>query len=187
MWTIEILDIHRNLLVLSTKTLAVGEIILGRKIDCDVSLPDDKSISRKHAEIHVGQHVVRIKDLNSTFGSYVDGRKLSPNELFEIHEGSIIKFGNESTCCRIKRPSLRFCATRLEKIDKDKIKALCKSIGAVMVKNVEDCSHVICTKFSATVKTLAAIVMGKPVVTLSWVEHIANPVAKSVDFSNTAE
>ncbi len=54
---------------------AVMEI--GRSVDCDISLPDALSVSRRHAVLRFGAGVVELEDLGSTNGSYVNDRVVS--------------------------------------------------------------------------------------------------------------
>lgn len=187
MWILEILNGKDEYQIVSAKTLGAEIVTVGRKNDCDVSLPTDKSISRKHAEIRISAKGVKIVDLGSTFGTTVDNDMIPANVCVDLRDGSVIKFGNESTFVKLRNFHLRFCATRLEKSDKDRVKIMSRTLGAEIVKSVEESSHVLCSRFSATVKTLTAIVMNKPIITVEWVEHISNPSSKSVDFLSTAE
>ena len=64
-------------------------IILGRSLNCDI-LIDDPSVSRKHAEIRMGQGGVEIRDLGSRFGSYIDDRKIHTGTA---SRGQRVRFG----------------------------------------------------------------------------------------------
>jgi len=62
--------------------------ILGRQADCTIRL-NSKSVSRRHAEIYRQGPIAAIKDLGSTNGVYVEGRRvahaaLKPGELVRI-------------------------------------------------------------------------------------------------------
>ncbi|MBI4040823.1 MAG: FHA domain-containing protein [Deltaproteobacteria bacterium] len=54
--------------------------ILGRKISADIMI-DDAKISRHHAQIFYMRGHYYIKDLNSTNGTYVNGKKISEVQL----------------------------------------------------------------------------------------------------------
>jgi hypothetical protein len=61
-------------------------VVVGRESSCDVML-DDESASRRHAEISCQNGRLRVKDLGSTNGTYVnDGRA----EDAELHNGDRI-------------------------------------------------------------------------------------------------
>ncbi len=72
------------------------EITIGRLASNDVALPDDRSVSRRHAVIRRSNVGYVIEDQQSNNGTYVDGEKiLYP---FVLHNGQSIKVGsNELT------------------------------------------------------------------------------------------
>jgi len=55
--------------------LKIGKSILGRGIEADIRL-DDGLVSRSHCEIHWDGKTVRIRDLNSTNGIFIDGQEV---------------------------------------------------------------------------------------------------------------
>eukprot|EP01041_Mallomonas_annulata_P013822 gene13822-29401_t len=141
---------------------------VGRKVDCDISFPNDKSISRQHANIIIEKNEIYLVDLGSKFHTYIGGDVCPKDEKKLIKVGDIIKFGAQENKIIVKKLNLEVCVTRLEKSDKDKLKALSKSIGIRVVKNFEDCSYVICNQFTATIKILNALVFHKPIVKMDW-------------------
>lgn len=65
-----------------------GENVLGRsRSKCDFSFPDVSYISATHALITVSEGCVRVKDLGSRNGTYVNGLKITEAEL---SEGNIV-------------------------------------------------------------------------------------------------
>src|SRR5262249_9148270 len=65
------------------------EISIGRLASNDVALPDDRSVSRRHAVIRRSNVGYVIEDQQSNNGTYVDGEKiLYP---FVLHNGHSIK------------------------------------------------------------------------------------------------
>ncbi len=60
--------------------LVAQETTLGRQNDCDLKIPLSE-ISRKHCQIIVEENSVRIKDLESANGTFVDGEKVTEQEL----------------------------------------------------------------------------------------------------------
>lgn len=56
-------------------TLAAGSHLIGRRADCAV-LIDEPSVSRVHARLDVGPAVLRIEDLRSKNGTFVEGVRL---------------------------------------------------------------------------------------------------------------
>jgi pSer/pThr/pTyr-binding forkhead associated (FHA) protein len=66
---------------------------VGRGADCDVVLDDD-SVSRRHAELSRDQRgLYRLRDLDSSNGTFLDGRRLAKEALL-IPEGARLRFGD---------------------------------------------------------------------------------------------
>ena len=56
--------------------------LVGRDAECAVPLPDDKSVSRRHARIEwIGDGRVRVIDLDSVNGVWVDERRIADERL----------------------------------------------------------------------------------------------------------
>ncbi|MFM9653892.1 FHA domain-containing protein, partial [Streptomyces galilaeus] len=58
-----------------TYPLRQGSSIIGRRPECEVRL-NLSSISRRHAMLHVDNGLVMLTDLESTNGTYVNGRQV---------------------------------------------------------------------------------------------------------------
>jgi DNA-binding NtrC family response regulator len=67
-----------------------GRTVLGRDFTCDVRLAGDQT-SRQHTEIIRESAMVVVSDLNSTNGTYVDGRRVS---RAPVDAGSVIRIGD---------------------------------------------------------------------------------------------
>lgn len=71
-------------------------IVIGKLSTCADIVIHDKSVSRMHAKIF-RQHnneEIWIQDLNSTNGTFINGKRLMPNETAELKEDDEISFGN---------------------------------------------------------------------------------------------
>ena len=71
-------------------------IVIGKLSSCADAIIKDKSVSRMHARIFKmdkKSDALWIQDLNSTNGTYVNGRKLMPNEKVELSEDDEVAFG----------------------------------------------------------------------------------------------
>lgn len=55
-----------------------SSVTVGRSPTCDLIIPHE-SVSRTHCRIEKGQNGFYLTDLGSSNGSFIDGRKLSPN------------------------------------------------------------------------------------------------------------
>lgn len=67
-----------------------GKIIVGREVDCDLPL-DHLMVSRAHAEIDFQPPNLKIRDLNSTNGTFINGKKIDSSRL---SVGDEIVFGD---------------------------------------------------------------------------------------------
>ena len=68
-----------------------GRCTVGRDDSRDVVLQDD-SVSRAHFELECADGVVAVRDLGSSFGTFVDGKHLASQ--VEVEVGSIIQAGD---------------------------------------------------------------------------------------------
>ena len=66
------------------------EIVIGRDLGNDVHI-DNIAVSREHAKIIRGSNYYLIEDLNSTNGTFVNGKKINKKFLKEDDEISIGK------------------------------------------------------------------------------------------------
>jgi hypothetical protein len=65
---------------------------LGRSRDADIVL-DDANVSRKHAEVRPSGGSWIVRDLGSTNGIKVNGRRVDPNRPQSIKPGDVIELG----------------------------------------------------------------------------------------------
>ncbi|GAB4430405.1 MAG: winged helix-turn-helix domain-containing protein [Anaerolineae bacterium] len=72
--------------------LARFPFVVGRARDCDYVL-DYVAISRQHARITGDHHSVYLEDLDSTNGTFVNGRRLSAGESYRLRAGDEVSFG----------------------------------------------------------------------------------------------
>ena len=66
-------------------------IILGRAAECDVVLADQR-VSRRHAEVRRQEEGFILRDLGSTNGTWLNGRRLNAPAL--LHDGDVIEIGS---------------------------------------------------------------------------------------------
>ena len=82
------------------QNLAPGKNVLGRGAEADIVV-DDLGVSRKHAEVHFEGGQLRLVDLGSTNGTFVDGERVgSPMAL---REGSMITMGRSRIVVHLGR------------------------------------------------------------------------------------
>ncbi|MFC1452408.1 EAL domain-containing protein [Verrucomicrobiota bacterium] len=71
--------------------ISVSPFLIGRSRSCELSL-HAPMISSKHAEINVSADGLRIRDLGSTNGTFVNRKRVSQDE--GLREGDIVHFAN---------------------------------------------------------------------------------------------
>lgn len=69
--------------------LKAGKILIGRHDDCQIRIPA-ANVSRHHCEVVTGGSGVRIKDLGSSNGTFVNGHKVDDAEL---SAGDVLEIG----------------------------------------------------------------------------------------------
>lgn len=66
---------------LQSVLLPLGAHLIGRRSDCAVAI-EDPSVSRVHARIEITRDMLRIEDLRSKNGTFIDGRRITePTDL----------------------------------------------------------------------------------------------------------
>lgn len=55
------------------------------------------SVSRKHATFYTSQSSLQVEDLNSTYGTAINGYKILPKIRVDVNIGDCIKFGQNDT------------------------------------------------------------------------------------------
>lgn len=68
-----------------THYIELDEFILGRSDDADLTL-NIEGISRQHAKILVRENKILLKDLNSKYGTFLQGEKIPTNEPVEYEK-----------------------------------------------------------------------------------------------------
>ncbi len=68
------------------------EMTIGRSLQCDISIPDDRFISQYHARISLQNDGCLLEDLGSTNGTYLNGTRIkSPTR---VQRGDRVALGN---------------------------------------------------------------------------------------------
>lgn len=68
------------------------DIVIGRGSDCNLRLSAPQ-ISRRHCFLRVGREGVSVTDLDSSNGTYLDGKRLKPGKREEITNGASLSLG----------------------------------------------------------------------------------------------
>jgi pSer/pThr/pTyr-binding forkhead associated (FHA) protein len=93
-----------NLVLLRTNgtrrvvSLPSSVTVIGRRADCDLYAPL-MSVSKRHCQLNCDQGVLRIRDLGSRNGTYLNGDRI--NGEAEIKAGDRVKIGSLTFVCQI--------------------------------------------------------------------------------------
>lgn len=92
-------------------SIGMKRIVIGKSLAIGTS-PDINNlvfpkgtpgVSRKHCKIRTSGNGIYIKDYNSSYGTFVDGRKIEANKYVEIFEGSEIWIGGRNQKFKIEK------------------------------------------------------------------------------------
>ena len=79
-------------------SMANGMVVFGRsRRECDVVFPDNtKGISRRHCRVEKSGNGAMITDLGSSYGTFLNGRKLPPNTPTPLNVGDSFWLGDRA-------------------------------------------------------------------------------------------
>lgn len=80
------------------------DIVIGRGSDCNLRLSAPQ-MSRRHCFLRVGRDGVSVTDLDSSNGTYVDNKRITPGERVELVTGSILTLGPVNFIVHLKEDS----------------------------------------------------------------------------------
>lgn len=82
-----------------------GECVsIGRSPTCTISLPQAANVSAHHCEVRCSGGVPYLTDLGSTNGTYVGGRRITPNQPVLLHDKDEIWLGSRECALRVQLP-----------------------------------------------------------------------------------
>ena len=151
---------------------------VGRRDDNCISFPADQSISRTHAEIHINGSKAFLKDLGSKYGTTFVQTDSSESSLISgslsgLISGQVVNFGRMASSVRFLFQCVSFCATRLDKKEKDYVKTASQLLYGKILQSPSNATHIITNSISgATAKILTAIIFKKTIVTTEWLKFV---------------
>lgn len=157
-----------------------GPFTVGRDPSCSLALPDS-SVSRKHAELGENSSSWQLKDLKSTFGTFVNGEKLPVQAFTELRAGDSVQFGESGKSVFVLQRALGLCTSGLTGKENELIKEACgKRPGLAKlcagVAGDLDTTHVVVPSrnWRITSKVLLGLLQAKEFATLDWVVEFGN-------------
>ncbi|TEA41992.1 hypothetical protein DBR06_SOUSAS30110002, partial [Sousa chinensis] len=156
------------------RLLAGVEYIVGRK-NCGILIEDDQSISRNHAVLTANFSVTNlsqtdeipiltIKD-NSKYGTFVNEEKMQNGLSRILKTGDRVTFGVFESKFRVEYEPLVACSSCLDVSGKTALSQAVLQLGGLTVNNwTEECTHLVMTSVKVTIKTICALICGRPIV-----------------------
>jgi len=86
----------------SHKTFALPNqvTVLGRRHDCDLRIPLPM-VSRKHCQLTQNSDAMKLRDLSSRAGTFVNGKRVDTEKDVPIQAGDYIRIGPLTFVCQI--------------------------------------------------------------------------------------
>ncbi|CAO2581182.1 Nbn [Lemmus lemmus] len=156
------------------RLLAGVEYIVGRK-NCAILIENDQSISRSHAVLRVNFPAtslsqtdeipsLTIKD-NSKYGTFVNEEKMQNGLLCTLKTGDRVTFGVFESKFRVEYEPLVVCSSCLDIPGKTDLNQAVLQLGGLTTNNwTEGCTHLVMASVKVTIKTICALICGRPIV-----------------------
>uniref|UniRef100_A0A8W4FLU8 Nibrin n=1 Tax=Sus scrofa TaxID=9823 RepID=A0A8W4FLU8_PIG len=150
------------------------EYIVGRK-NCDILIEDDQSISRNHAILTANFSITNlsqtdeipiltIKD-NSKYGTFVNEEKMRTDFSQTLKTGDRVTFGVFKSKFRVEYEPLVACSSCLDVSGKTALSQTILQLGGLTMNNwTEECTHLVMVSVKVTIKTICALICGRPIV-----------------------
>ncbi|XP_045310267.1 nibrin isoform X4 [Leopardus geoffroyi] len=150
------------------------EYVVGRK-NCGILIEGDQSISRNHAVLAANFSVtmpsqtdetpiLTIKD-NSKYGTFVNEEKMQNGFSQALKTGDRVTFGVFESKFRVEYEALVACSSCLDASGKTALNQAILQLGGLTVNNwTEECTHLVMISVKVTIKTICALICGRPIV-----------------------
>ncbi|XP_062917606.1 nibrin [Mobula hypostoma] len=155
--------------------LLVGvNYIVGRK-NCAILLQDDQSISRSHATLSIVHPaanlnqvanipVLTLKD-TSKYGTFVNEVRLEKDKPRILNSGELVTFGVFDSKFRVEYKPLIVSSSCLDGPVKIALNQSIQCLGGHVTNSwIEDNTHLVMSSVKVTVKTICALICGRPIV-----------------------
>lgn len=122
---------------------------VGRSAQSDLGLLDDTSVSRDHAVIYRSSSGVRVEDIGSRYGVYVnDGidknRAIGKKTPVDLEVGHIVRFGRLENTFRLENIEIKVCTSTLSPEGNENLQKQLKVIDGVLMKAWStECTHLV--------------------------------------------
>ncbi|XP_064472747.1 nibrin-like [Ornithodoros turicata] len=175
------------------KLLCNTEYQVGRK-DTAIVIKDDQSVSRQHAVLLTSavlsdkvediavKPLLRVKDLGSKYGTWVNNTRLQKDEERMLQNGDEIKFGQLSSSYEVRYEEPLVVTSSCLRPDRKKLLKdnLAKLGGRLLQEWTPRCTHLVMDSVTLTIKTASALLAVKPIVTPAFIEDTVKRIQEGV-------
>uniref|UniRef100_A0A2A4JMW9 FHA domain-containing protein n=1 Tax=Heliothis virescens TaxID=7102 RepID=A0A2A4JMW9_HELVI len=161
---------------------STNQLVIGRSVDnqvCNFAIPDDPSISRKHATLTMTNNGLVLQDLGSRYGTFINTEKAEANNNIELNANDIIKFGKMNSVWKVNVINLITCSSTLKGENLQNLRLTLSKIGGMLKADWDDtCNFLTMPAITLTIKVVLALVQGSHIVTVEFwnksLEHVTN-------------
>lgn len=149
------------------------EVSVGRTPDaqnkCFV-IPDDPSISRKHATFSILNKELYIQDLGSRYGTFVNtDEKIESNTMIKLADNDVVKFGKMGSMWTVHSTSFVTCTSTLKGENLQNLIQCLSSLSGSLKNEWDDtCKFLTMPAITITMKVALALVQGAHIVTVDY-------------------
>lgn len=117
---------------------------------------------------------IRVEDLSSKYGVYVNNgidtnKPIGAKTLVDLKAGNIVRFGRLENIFRLENIEINVITSTVPPEDSKKLKKVLEVIdGKLLDAFSTECTHLIMTTITITVKVLQSLAYGLPIVTPSY-------------------
>uniref|UniRef100_A0AAG5CZ54 FHA domain-containing protein n=1 Tax=Anopheles atroparvus TaxID=41427 RepID=A0AAG5CZ54_ANOAO len=138
------------------------------RVNTDLVIQNDDSISRQHALVQPDKDVLKLTDTGSRYGTYVNGNiakivRISKDQPTELAAGDTVQFGRCGSLWTVGRVNFRCLTSTLAMSNELKV-VLQKLRAELLPTYAVGLSHLIMPKITVTTKLLVCLVGQVPVV-----------------------
>ncbi|XP_053608074.1 nibrin [Plodia interpunctella] len=157
--------------------LPFKQITIGRSVDgqiCNFAIPDDASISRKHATLDNGGNHLILQDLGSRYGTFVNNstEKAVSNVPMQLKEKDVIKLGKLNSLWIVNKAYFVTCTSTLKGESLQNLKTCLNKLGGTLKNEWDDsCFYLTMPAITLTIKVVLALVQGSQIVTTEFWSH----------------
>lgn len=150
------------------------EITFGRSCDaqvCNFAIPDDPSISRKHASITASDNELILEDMGSRYGTFVNDftNKVEAGSKIKLNNTDIVRFGKITTLWKVHEIHFITCTSTLKGENSQSLKVCLSKLGGQLKSEWDDnCVYLTMPSITLTIKVVLALAQGAHIVTTDF-------------------